>query len=100
MTLQTIMLRRGSKTIKDVPAKSLIPNIKSKKLLATDEISADGEKWVRLDKHHQLGFYFAEQKELEPGSNSPNPPGFESQITELAELLREINQRGDPFVNF
>lgn len=92
MTIQTIMLRRGSKTIKDVPAKSLIPNIRSKKLLGTDEISVDGEKWVRLDRHHQLGLYFSGQEGLESVSNNQRPPGIESQISELADLLREINQ--------
>lgn len=87
MTVQTIMLRRGSKIIKDVPAKSLIPNIKSRKLLGSDEVSVDGEKWMRLDKHHQLGSYFSGR-----GGLDPKPQGIESQIAELADLLREINQ--------
>lgn len=92
MTIQTIMLRRGSKIIKDVPAKSLIPNIKSKKLLGSDEISVDGVKWVRLDRHHQLGLYFSGQGVPENVSGNQRPPGIESQIAELADLLKEINQ--------
>ncbi len=88
MTVQTIMLRRGSKIIKNVPARSLIPNIKSRKLLGSDEVSVDGEKWMRLDKHHQLGRYFSGDGAVV----SPNSQGIESQIAELADLLREINQ--------
>ena len=42
-TIQTIMVRRGDQVIKDVPARLLIPNIKSRKLRGSDEISADGK---------------------------------------------------------
>ena len=83
------MIRRGSQVIKDISAKLLIHNIKLKKLRGSDEISADGIKWMRIDKHHQLGYFFR-QPDVE--NTVSNPPNVENQMAELADLLREINQ--------
>lgn len=95
-SFHTILVRRGDKVVKDFPTKLLIPNIKNKKLLGSDEISADGGKWVRLDRHRQLEQFFQPQNpqtNSETASDSPSasPPGFDAQMAELAEMLREIN---------
>lgn len=91
MAVQTIMIRRGTQVIKDVPAKLLIHNIRLKKLRGSDEMSADGEKWIRLDQHHQLGYFFR-QKEVVSSNETTPPPNVANQMAELADMLREINQ--------
>lgn len=85
------MVRRGEQVIRDVPARLLIPNIKSKKLRGSDEISADGKYWVRLDKQHQLCRFFTDQSESSIAVTKP--PGIEDQMAELAEMLKDINGR-------
>lgn len=88
MSVQTVMIRRGSQVINDVTPKLLIHNIRLKKLRGSDEISADGNKWIRLDKHHQLGYFFRRPDVEKPAT----PPNVETQMAELAEMLKEINK--------
>ncbi len=90
---QTVMVRRGDKVARYFPARWLVPYIKANKLLGSDEVSADGVKWVRMDRHRQLAPVFAPRptsKDDSDPSVSP-PPGIEDQLTEMADMLREIN---------
>jgi hypothetical protein len=115
------MIRRGNKVVKDIPTKMLVPYIEGKKLLRTDAISGDGVKWTRMDQHFQLARYFKDEtsSEVLPDAPSPfpqdndselavdsicsvddeepasAPPGFskfENQLTQMAEILKDLNK--------
>ncbi len=119
--LITVMVRRGNRVVKGIPTKMLVPYIEGKKLLRSDAISGDGVRWTRLDEHFQLAKYFKdetspkvlrdapspfpqeEEPELEEEGVSPpedevpaplprKPPKLENQLSELAEMLKDLNQ--------
>ncbi|QPJ65633.1 MAG: hypothetical protein G3M78_09600 [Candidatus Nitrohelix vancouverensis] len=83
--LQTVWVRRGDAPTRQIPAKMLIPNIKIGKLYGSDEISGDGLRWVRLDRHSQLAHYFLVEEDSSPIEKS------KVQLGELADMLKEIN---------
>ncbi|PIQ96023.1 MAG: hypothetical protein COV67_11870 [Nitrospinae bacterium CG11_big_fil_rev_8_21_14_0_20_56_8] len=91
--LATVLIRRGDKVVKDVPARALIPNIRIGKLHGSDEISATGERWVRLDRHTQLAHYFRAGGDRE--SKPLSPPGVDRQLSELAGMLQDLNGRDE-----
>lgn len=119
--LFTVMIRRGDKVVQGIPTKMLVPYIEGKKLLRTDAISGDGVKWTRLDQHFQLARYFKDEtssevlpdapspfphdndSELavdslcsvddeEPASSPPEFSKFENQLTQMAEILKDLNK--------
>ena len=117
--LFTVMIRRGSRVVKGIPTKMLVPYIEGKKLLRTDDISGDGVRWTRLDEHFQLAKYFKDEtspkvlrdapspfpqeddSELEEDSIcSPDdddslpakPPALDSQMTQMAQMLKDLNE--------
>jgi hypothetical protein len=119
--LYTVMIRRGSRVVKGIPTKMLVPYIEGKKLLRTDAISGDGIKWTQLDQHFQLARYFKDEtssevlpnalspfpndddSELavdspcsmddeEPVSPSPEFSKFGNQLTQMVEILKDLNK--------
>jgi hypothetical protein len=119
--LYTVMIRRGSRVVKGIPTKMLVPYIEGKKLLRTDAISGDGIKWTQLDQHFQLARYFKDEtssevlpnalspfpndddSELavdspcsmddeEPVSQSPEFSKFGNQLTQMVEILKDLNK--------
>ncbi|MEE9258790.1 MAG: hypothetical protein V3U37_04550 [Nitrospinaceae bacterium] len=102
-----VFIRRGDTVAKGVSTRVLIPKIKENKLVGTDEISSDGEKWVRLDRHRQLSSYFDSPPYsvvVPPLSSedftddlsvtvppSAPPRDVEGKLQELAGMLKEIN---------
>jgi len=119
--LYTVMIRRGDKVVKGIPTKMLVPYIEGGKLLRTDAISGDGVKWTRLDQHFQLARYFKDETSPEVLRNAPSPfpqdddselavdslnslddekpasppPAFskvENQLTQMAEMLKDLNK--------
>jgi hypothetical protein len=119
--LYTVMIRRGSRVVKGIPTKMLVPYIEGKKLLRTDAISGDGIKWTQLDQHFQLAWYFKDEtssevlpnalspfpndddSELavdspcsmddeEPVSPSPEFSKFGNQLTQMVEILKDLNK--------
>ena len=82
-----VSIRRGHTVVRDVPTHSLIPRIREGRLHGDDEISGDGKRWVRLDRHHQLARYF------NPEASAPNfLPDMEDRLSELSTMLKELNQ--------
>ena len=72
--------------VRDIPTHSLIPRIREGRLHGDDEISGDGKRWVRLDRHHQLARYFT------PEASALNfPPGMEDRFSKLSKMLKELN---------
>jgi len=119
--LYTVMIRRGDKTVQGIPTKMLVPYIEGKKLLRTDAISGDGVKWTRLDQHFQLARYFKDETSAEVLRDAPSPfpqdddsalamdslnatddegpipsppqsAEFENQLTQMAEILKDLNK--------
>ena len=119
--LYTVMIRRGDKVVKGIPTKMLVPYIEGRKLLRTDSISGDGVKWTRLDRHFQLARYFKDETSPEVLREAPSPfpqdddselmvdslnslgdeepasppPAFskiESQLDQMAEMLKDLNR--------
>jgi hypothetical protein len=102
--LKVVMIRRGKSKVNNVPSQNLITFIRKKVLLGTDELSGDGEGWVRVDRHYQLRKYFENTEEeqvamgsagkpkedIEAGELLP-PPGLANNLEELADLLKDIN---------
>lgn len=72
--LKAVQFRRDGKLSKAIPIKLVIPGIKSGKLLASDEISPDGKKWVRLDKTPHLAQYFQTAEVLGALKDYPKLP--------------------------
>ena len=112
----TVFIRRASIVVRGCPIKILLPSIQAKKLLPADEISGNGDRWIRLDKHQVLSRYFLSQTSVVPEPPSPfaepsvkefeetagsyaedsqdeprPPPGLESDLAALAEMLKELN---------
>ena len=84
-----ISIRRSGKVIRDVLTQSLVSEIKQGRLKEDDEISADEKYWVRLDRHYQLAKFFS----AESSSTSKNlPPGVSRRLTELSEMLKDLNK--------
>lgn len=77
------MIRRGASKVSKVSSENLVTFIRKKALLGSDELSADGKSWIRVDRHYQLRKYFE-------GVDNP-PPGLESNLEEMADLLKDIN---------
>jgi len=119
--LYTVMIRRGDKVVRDIPTKMLVPYIEGKKLLRTDAISGDGIKWTRLEQHFQLARYFKDETSPDVLRDAPSPfpqddeselgidslcsgddespaspsPDFlkvENQLTQMAEMLKDLNK--------
>ena len=119
--LFTVMIRRGNSVVKGIPTKMLVPYIEGKKLLRTDAISGDGVKWTRLDEHFQLARYFKDETSPKVLRDAPSPfpqeddselveepicfpeddgpsalpskpPQFENQLTQMAQMLKDLNQ--------
>ena len=115
-TTNTVFIRRAGIVVRGFPIKLLIPYIEAKKLLPADEISGNGDRWIRLDKHQVLLRYFQSQTSVVPEPPSPfaepaikkfeeaagydaddsqdkprPPPGLETDLADLAKLLKELN---------
>ncbi len=64
--MANILIKRGDQEPFEIPKNQVVAAIKNGELLADDEISLDGQSWVRLDQHKQLGALF--------GQGEPKPP--------------------------
>ena len=97
------MIRRGAITTPNVPTQKLVSFIRKRALLGADEISSDGKKWIRVDRHYQLRKFFSNgdsQTNVLKATNhlcgeveiSERPPYLENDLQGVANLLREINK--------
>ena len=101
--LKVVMIRRGKSKVSDVPSENLITFIRKNILLGTDELSADGKSWIRVDRHYQLRKYFLSNEKEEPllkvqdktSSDEPAqfnpPPSLKNDLEEMASLMKDIN---------
>jgi hypothetical protein len=83
-----VSIRRSGRVVRNVLAQSLISNIKQGKLQKDDEISADEEIWVRLDKHYQLASYFPTKN---PSSSQGLTPDLEKHLSKLSKMLKDLS---------
>ena len=102
-SIKLVMIRRGVITAPNVPTQKLVSFIRKRVLLGADEISSDGENWVRVDRHYQLRKFFSNEdsqanvletindlsREVE---TSASPSDLENDFQEVVNLLRDINQ--------
>jgi len=56
--MANILIKRSGQDPFEVAKNQVVAGIKKGELLADDEISADGKKWIRLDQHKQIGPLF------------------------------------------
>ena len=84
-----VSIRRSGKVVRDVLTQSLVSEIKQGRLKQNDEISADEKCWVRLDQHYQLARFFPAESS---SALENHPPDMEQRLTELAEMLKDLNQ--------
>tara|TARA_Y100001960_G_scaffold139442_1_gene147646 strand:+ start:645 stop:965 length:321 start_codon:yes stop_codon:yes gene_type:complete len=101
--IKFVMIRRGSIITPNVSTQKLVSFIRKRALLGADEISSDGKKWIRVDRHYQLKKFFSNEdsqtnvmKQTNDLSNeveiSERPPNLENDLRGVANLLREINK--------
>jgi hypothetical protein len=114
----TVMIRRGTRVARGIPARRLGSYILEKKILCTDEVSGDGLKWIRADQLRHLAPYFlrktpvkenqeaasifpqTESGQSQFAENPPDeihevphsPPGVENELARLARMLEDINK--------
>ena len=116
----TVMIRRGNRIARGIPARRLVAYILDKKILCTDEVSGNGRKWIRADQLRHLAPYFLDKASIEelqesasifpeedllkhefPGVENliddmeeipVNPPGVENDLAKLARMLEDINK--------
>ena len=116
----TVMIRRGIRIARGIPARRLVTYILDKKILCTDEVSGDGRKWIRADQLRHLAPYFLEKNPIEEHQEATsifpqenlhkptfsscenlademqeipvNPPGVENELAKLARMLEDINK--------
>ena len=100
--LKMVMIRRGTSKVSNVSSANLITFIRKKVLFGTDELSGDGNSWIRVDRHYQLRKYFLSNEETVSGFsvdsesdssvNIKHPPSdFKDNLKEMANLLKDIN---------
>ena len=99
--LKLVMIRRGTSKVSNVPSENLVTFIREKVLLGTDELSGDGNSWIRVDRHYQLRKYFLNNEEvvlgLERNSNLDDaakfcpPSDLKDNLKEMVKLLKDIN---------
>ena len=99
--LKLVMIRRGTSKVSNVPAENLVTFIREKVLLGTDELSGDGNSWIRVDRHYQLRKYFLSNEEavlgLERNSDPDDsakfcpPSDLKDDLKEMVKLLKDIN---------
>jgi len=87
---EEVLVRRGKKVLR-IPAQRLVPYIRKKQLVASDEISIDGTRWVRLDHNPQLRSLFSSTEKQDPSTSFPAQ--LDDQLAGLAEMLKDINCR-------
>ncbi len=115
VTFSTVMIRRGTRVARGIPARRLGSYILDKKILCTDEVSGDGRKWIRADQLRHLVPYFSvktpikekqasasifPQVESAPPEYSTaemrevplNSPGVKNELARLARMLEDINK--------
>ena len=85
-----VSIRRSGKMVRNVLTHLLVPEIKQGRLKGDDEISADEKYWVRLDRHYQLARFFP--AEQHPSTSENLPPDTSQRLTELSEMLKDLNQ--------
>ena len=101
--VKLVMIRRGTITTPNVPTQKLVSFIRKRVLLGADEISSDGKKWIRVDRHYQLRKFFSNddsETNVLKATNDLNrevevaerPPDLENELQGVANLLREINK--------
>lgn len=56
--METVLIRRDQRDLFKFPKQSVVRAVKSGELFGDDEISADGENWIRIDAHKQLSKLF------------------------------------------
>lgn len=80
MSHDRVFLRTSKGTENDFSARELVPGIQNGDLIGSDEISPDGNKWIRLDMHPQLKSLFS------PTQNEPavlqQPPQPENPVAD------------------
>ncbi|QPJ60376.1 MAG: hypothetical protein G3M70_00095 [Candidatus Nitronauta litoralis] len=84
--VQKVLVRRGETSLGEWLTRSLVDGIRDGKLERTDEFSGDGRHWAVLSEHHQLKQYFPELP------TSQEPPGFCQQLSEMADLLEDLQK--------
>ncbi|MBT3514139.1 MAG: hypothetical protein HN474_02335 [Nitrospina sp.] len=99
--LKLVMIRRGTSKVSNVPSENLVTFIREKVLLGTDELSGDGNSWIRVDRHYQLRKYFLSNEEavlgLERNSDPDDsakfcpPSDLKDDLKEMVKLLKDIN---------
>ena len=99
--LKLVMIRRGNSKVSNVPSENLVTFIRQKVLLGTDELSGDGNSWIRVDRHYQLRKYFLSNEEavlgLERDSSFDDsakfcpPSDLKKDLKEMVNLLKDIN---------
>ncbi|MCH7499237.1 MAG: hypothetical protein IH886_04405 [Nitrospinae bacterium] len=85
--MKTVKIRRGNQVKNNIPPQGLVDQIKKGKLKNSDEISSDGNKWIRLDQHPQLAKYFKSQ-------SIPNTQISDSESKE-STIRHESNEVGE-----
>lgn len=100
--LKLVMIRRGTSKVSNVPSENLVTFIREKVLLGTDELSGDGNSWIRVDQHYQLRKYFLSNEEAVLGFTSDSTPGssakfcppsdLKDELKEMVRLLKDINE--------
>ncbi|MBT5471922.1 MAG: hypothetical protein HOK41_15075 [Nitrospina sp.] len=99
--IKMVLVRRGAITIPSVPTHKLQTYIRKRALLGTDEISGDGNSWIRVDRHYQLRKFFSNESQENtpekidlPGDPefSEGPPNIENNLQKVADLLKDINE--------
>ena len=100
--LKLVMIRRGASKVSNVPSENLVTFIREKVLLGTDELSGDGNSWIRVDQHYQLRKYFLGNEEAVLGSTRDSTPDdsakfsppfdLKDDLKEMVRLLKDINE--------
>ena len=100
--LKLVMIRRGTSKVSNVPSANLVTFIRQKVLLGTDELSGDGNSWIRVDRHYQLRKYFLANEEAVLGLKEETKPGdstrldpssdLKDDLKEIVSLLKDINR--------
>ncbi len=64
--MTNVYIKRSGDDPFEMPKNQIVAGVKKGELLPDDEISADGKKWVRLDRHKQIAPLFKGQAKKAP----------------------------------
>ena len=93
--MSNLFIRRLGQEPFEIPKNQVVPDIKSGKLSADDEISPDGQSWISLGKHKQLSALFKTGPTSAPAPTKPREKRSRQKTEQTTEADLDSEDAGN-----